>query len=63
MLYHIGRLIVGILIIVGAYFLVSWIKMDWRDKIFWGFALVVSYFIGYTIELMVNRKKKKKTFY
>jgi type IV secretory pathway VirB2 component (pilin) len=63
MLHHIGRLIVGILIIVGAYFLVGWIKMDWRDKIFWCFALVVSYFIGYTIELMVNRKKKKKTFY
>jgi hypothetical protein len=63
MLHHIGRLIVGILIIVGAYFLVGWIKMDWRDKIFWSFALVVSYFIGYTIELMVNRKKKKKTFY
>jgi hypothetical protein len=42
MLNHIGRLIVGILIILGAYFLVTWIKMDWRDKIFWGFALVVS---------------------
>lgn len=63
MLNHIGRLIVGILIILGAYFLVTWIKMDWRDKIFWGFALIVSYSIGYTIELMVNKKKKKKTFY
>jgi membrane protein DedA with SNARE-associated domain len=63
MLNHIGRLIVGILIILGAYFLVTWIKMDWRDKIFWMFALIVSYSIGYTIELMVNRKKKKKTFY
>jgi membrane protein DedA with SNARE-associated domain len=63
MLNHIGRLIVGILIILGAYFLVTWIKMDWRDKIFWAFALVVSYSIGYTIELMVNRKNKKKTFY
>ena len=63
MLNHIGRLIVGIIIILGAYFLVTWIKMDWRDKIFWMFALIVSYSIGYTIELMVNRKKKKKTFY
>jgi len=63
MLNHIGRLIVGILIILGAYFLVTWIKMDWIDKIFWVFALIVSYSIGYTIELMVNRKKNKKTFY
>lgn len=63
MLHHLGRFIVGILIIFGAYLLVAWIKMDWIDKILWFFALVVSYFIGYTIELMVNKKKKKKTFY
>jgi general stress protein CsbA len=63
MLHHLGRFIVGILIILGAYLVVGWIKMDWRDKIFWFFAVVVSYFIGYTIELMMNRKKKKKTFY
>lgn len=63
MLHHLGRFIVGILIILGAYLLVAWIKMDWIDKILWFFALVVSYFIGYTIELMVNKKKKKKTFY
>ena len=63
MLHYLGRFVVGILIIFGAYLLVAWIKMDWRDKIFWVFALVVSYFIGYTIELMVNKKKKKKTFY
>lgn len=63
MLHYLGRFIVGISIIFGAYLLVAWIKMDWRDKIFWVFALVVSYFIGYTIELMVNKKKKKKTFY
>lgn len=63
MLHHLGRFIVGILIIFGAYLLVTWIKMDWRDKIFWAFSLLASYFIGYTIELMLNKKKKKKTFY
>lgn len=63
MIHHLGRFIVGILIILGVYFLVAWIKMDWRDKIFWFFSLVVSYFIGYTIEYMMNKKKKKKTFY
>lgn len=63
MINHLSRFIVGVLILFGVYCLVIWIRMEFLNKIFWLLTLIISYFVGYSVEIVLNKKKKKKTFY
>ena len=59
---HLGRLVAGLLILIGVYLIAHWLFVDWKEKLFWVVFLVVSYTIGIALESVSNRKRKRRRF-